>query len=458
MPKLTRRLTDSVARSLPAPAPKPATSPPKLGKRPSTAYEIHWCRDTPGFGVRITETGARSWIFERRVDNETKRRTLGKVTGRGAISGEEARKQAIETSADLQRGDDPLKVKQEQAKLARSDIEFGDAVLEYVENKIRAKDEKGLKVRTKAGYLAMIAPPGISRKRGFIGQPTAAGYLFPLVRRPLRKITGDDIRELHVDIKQKRGKRAASLAMQLLRAVLNWHGMQLPDSPFSKQTPGRDRIIISSTVGDPKPIPPEKLGTFWRAACLAGVDGNRGSEDGAACVRLVLLTGARSGESAGNQYVEGILVRDVDMAGARITLTDTKNRLDHVIYLSRQALEIVKGFAKGKKAADRLLPVQDVGKTLDAICAAAGVERKSIHEVRKTFASIADELVSGYTLKRMMNHMPGDVTGNHYVGKSESQLRKGWQAVADFIEEEAQAAPDVAFPKKGVRVSRKAGR
>jgi hypothetical protein len=32
----------------------------------------------------------------------------------------------------------------------------------------------------------------------------------------------------------------------------------------------------------------------------------------------------------------------------------------------------------------------------------------------------------------------GDVTLGHYVAKSEAQLRVGWQAVADFVEETAK--------------------
>jgi hypothetical protein len=62
------------------------------------------------------------------------------------------------------------------------------------------------------------------------------------------------------------------------------------------------------------------------------------------------------------------------------------------------------------------------------------------HGLRATFASIAEELVSGAVLKKMMNHAAGaDVTLGHYVGKSEAQLRAGWQVVADFIE--AAATP-----------------
>jgi len=39
----------------------------------------------------------------------------------------------------------------------------------------------------------------------------------------------------------------------------------------------------------------------------------------------------------------------------------------------------------------------------------------------------------------MMNHaVAADVTLGHYMAKSDAQLRAGWQAVADWIETEAQ--------------------
>ena len=124
------------------------------------------------------------------------------------------------------------------------------------------------------------------------------------------------------------------------------------------------------------------------------------------------------------------------MVGARIVLRNTKNRSDLTLLLSKQTLEIVKTNIKGKKPEDPLFPVHDPRKTLQAINVAAGMDPMACqgHDLRDTFASVAEELVSGYTLKRMVNHMDvGDVTGAHYVGKSESQLRAGWQTVADFI-------------------------
>jgi hypothetical protein len=53
--------------------------------------------------------------------------------------------------------------------------------------------------------------------------------------------------------------------------------------------------------------------------------------------------------------------------------------------------------------------------------------------------------VSAAVLKRMMNHaVTADVTLGHYVAKSDAQLRAGWQAVADWIEQEAAIATRLA--------------
>lgn len=99
------------------------------------------------------------------------------------------------------------------------------------------------------------------------------------------------------------------------------------------------------------------------------------------------------------------------------------------------------------------IPIVDARKTLTWINAKAKTDVQG-HGVRATFASIAEELVSGASLKRMLNHASGsDVTLGHCVGKSEAQRRAGWQAVADFIEAASLQAPDespqVQRPSRG---------
>ena len=156
--------------------------------------------------------------------------------------------------------------------------------------------------------------------------------------------------------------------------------------------------------------------------------------------RFQLLTGCRGVEIHGQKNLgyPPLRVTDVDLEGARVTLRDTKNRSDHRMLLSRQALEIARAHCEGRAPEEPLFPIMDARKTLKAINAVAGTNVQG-HGLRATFASVAEGLVSAAVLKRMMNHaVAADVTLGHYVAKSEAQLRAGWQAVADWIEAEAQ--------------------
>lgn len=48
--------------------------------------------------------------------------------------------------------------------------------------------------------------------------------------------------------------------MQVLRFVLRWYGVDVPDNPLGRETAGRDQITVSAPHGDPSPILPEMLG------------------------------------------------------------------------------------------------------------------------------------------------------------------------------------------------------
>lgn len=426
MPKLEKRLTDSVARKL---------------AHPSAGYELHWCADSPGFGVRVGaavgDRVVRAWIMERRVDGKTKRVTLGKASGASAISAEAARFLMLERSSELQKGIDRAAVTREKRKQEKTEaITLAEAVREYVEKQRRSKDKLPLKARTKADYLAMVSEGKMSRA----GRKARDGDLYSLAHKSIYKLSANDIRKVHTAAAM-RSERQAAYALQVLRAVLNWTGVKVANNPLSKDVPGRDRINLPGPKAKGLPIPRGRIGAWWKAACAAGGNEVGGSREAADYLRLALLTGIRPGEGLGNKYVDGILVRDVDIASATVILPDTKNRLNHTVLLSRQALEIVARNVAGKKPTERLFTVGDPKKTLAAINKAAGV-RVSPHGLRKTFTSLGDDLVTSGTLKKMINHLDArDVTFVHYIAKGEAELRLGWQTVADFIEAEARIDP-----------------
>jgi integrase len=406
MPKLTKRLTDRLARTVALPA---------------KDYEIYWCPKTPGLGVRVSYNGDRAYVAERRVDGKTVRRTLGKAAGPAAISADIARQLQITVSSELRIGVDRLELKRERREEEKADaLTFAAALESYVKNKRRSKDQLPLKQRTIDDYLAMLRPAGATKR----GKPTHAGELHAIADKPLVRISADDIRRLHASL-EPRGQRRQTYAMQVLRAVLRHHGVNVVDNPLSADTAGAKRVALASTRGNPLPIPPERLGAWWRAAC---------AEPGASSdqVRFMLLTGCRPGEAA------GLLVGDVNMEGGRALLRDTKNRKDHVLVLSRQAAELVARNCLGKRAGDLVFGVENTAGTVAAINAVAGTPEVTPHKMRHSFASIADDLVSAATARAMLNHSGGDVTQIHYIKIGEAKLRKAWQSVADSIE--AQAA------------------
>ncbi|HEY6353945.1 MAG TPA: hypothetical protein VIY30_05605 [Burkholderiaceae bacterium] len=313
--------------------------------------------------------------------------------------------------------------------MKKQELRFAEALQEYAERKRRSKDGLPLKARTKADYLGMVTAGRIGRD----GQRFADGELVALAKLRLSDITPEAIRRTYERCARKSTRRA-SYAMQVLRAVLRWHGVVIANNPLGKDTAGRDRIVLAPPKGDPSPIPPESLGAWWNAASRAS---SRVAGD---YYRFQLLTGCRGVEIHGHKLLgySPLRVADVDLAGARVTLRDTKNRSDHRILLSRQALQIARAHGERRAPEEPLFPIIDARKPLKAINAIAGTNVQG-HDLRATFASVAEGLVSAAVLKRMMNHaVAADVTLGHYVAKSDAQLRAGWQAVADWIEAEAQ--------------------
>jgi hypothetical protein len=131
-------------------------------------------------------------------------------------------------------------VQRAQSKRERNEaVTLAKGMREYVDAKRRKKDGLPLKARTKADYLAMVTV-GKVRKNG---DKARDGELYALAKKSIHKITGDDIRAVHA-VLMKRGERRAAYAMQVLRAVLGWHGVRVPGDPLGKDVPGRDRISI----------------------------------------------------------------------------------------------------------------------------------------------------------------------------------------------------------------------
>lgn len=384
---------------------------PEAGKR--AVYHDTGKRAVYGLQLRVTAAGVKTFtVFKRVAGGRPERVTLGRYP---EITVEQARRKATEAISDLAHGKSPNEAK--RAKKVQS-LTLKEALEDYTEKKRRSKDGLPLKERTRADYMAMVAQ-GRERKNK---TRSLDGELFQLATKPIHAITANDIRDVHA---KARGERRAAYAMQVLRAVLNWHGVAIADNPLGKDVAGKRRIRIPQARATGRVIPPERIGAWWNAA-------QAGDSAALDYLRFCLLTGCRPAEPL------KALVADCDLVGGRVLLRDTKNRSDFTLVLSTQALQIVKRHAEGKRPADHLFGVTAPRKAMQELTKATGIEFTT-KTLRATFASVAETVASAYTLKRMMNHaQAGDVTGQHYVRKGEAELRAGWQAVADWIDEQAR--------------------
>src|SRR5690606_10801257 len=106
-----------------------------------------------------------------------------------------------------------------RAEATVDELTVEKALRAYVKGKRRAKDGLPLKARTVADYLGLVEPGRLLKN----GKQSRDGALVALADRPLAKLTADEIRKAHTDA-AKRSRRQADYAMQVLRAVLRWHG------------------------------------------------------------------------------------------------------------------------------------------------------------------------------------------------------------------------------------------
>src|SRR5438270_423601 len=82
-------------------------TPPKSGR------VVYWDRLLPGFGLRLTPNGARSWVAMYRVDRKAVMQTLGSVAKIPRV--EAARQLARDCMAQAAAGENPVIAKRRQA-------------------------------------------------------------------------------------------------------------------------------------------------------------------------------------------------------------------------------------------------------------------------------------------------------------------------------------------------------
>jgi integrase len=356
-----------------------------------------WDDKLPGFGVLLSGVSSKkSYVAQRDLPNGRARRvTIGHVE---EMTLEKAREEAANAIHALRQGKDP--------KARADNLTLSEAMDKYI-------GTKGTKLR----------PRTVDIYRGSLR------YLKPFASLPLRDITPRDVENQHAWIEKEHGPGAANNAMRAFRAVYNAAARSgdLPPNPVRLS----DRWFrLEPRTGHVKA---DDLPKFFQAVCELP---NAVQAD---YLKLLLFTGLRRRSAAYLRW------SDVDFAAAVIRLPAESMKSGKPFALPMTDLVRDLLVARGAIGREEFVfpssragkPIQEPKFALALVAEACGV-KVSPHDLRRTFATIAERQVGGMALKALLHHTTGGNVTSDYVMLSAKELAEAAQAVADRLRELCQ--------------------
>ena len=288
MPKITKRVVDAAI------------------KNEDAARYYLWDSEIRGFGLLVTATGQRSYIFQYRTrEGRTRRATIGK---HGAWTPELARRKAEEFRRAVREGRDPL----EEKNRLRNAPTVTDMLDLYVQSeRFLAKTEETRAIDR--GRIERHLKPLLGRRHVHTLTMGEVERAFAAIRDG----------KTFLDIKtRKRGRArvrggagAARMCIRLLKAVFNWgirEGLA-SSNPCQNIVIGRDGI---------RSVILEDASAYSRLfSTLATLEDRKQIRPQAAdAIRLIALTGARRGEIAKLKWSQ------VDFSRGLITISPSSHK------------------------------------------------------------------------------------------------------------------------------------
>ena len=421
-------------------------------------------RDTkaPGLRVRVTNTGAKSFVFEAKLKRQTIRRTIGDVRAWGI---EAARTEANRLRVTLDGGTDPREVERQQQADQAAAIEAAAAKHAH---KIQQEVAKALTVgevwqqyiearRARWGvlhladHIRLSAAGGVPRKRG--EGLTVPGPLHSLMAVRLCDLSASKV-TAWAEHETKTRPTPARLSWRLLRAFLTWcaevtepetdrhlYADLLPAINPAKTKKSREALGKAGTKKDA--LQREQLPAWFTAVRQIG------NPAIAAYLQAMLLTGARPGELLALRW------EDVNLAWRGLTIHD-KVEGERVIPLTSYVHHLVAALPKRGEwvfagAGDDALTRP--AKNLANACTVAGVDHVSLHGLRRSFKSLTEWLeIPAGVVAQLMGHKPSATAEKHYTVRPLDLLRVHHEKIEAWILEQAGVAFDAKTAPGALRV------
>ena len=397
-------------------------------KPPASGREEHFDALVPGFGVRVTDKGNKSYVVFYRVHGKQTRVTLGSIH---ELTLAEARDQARGYKISAKSGVDP-KAEERKARVEAAQKQLGTFAAdsaEFIEEHCRAINKPTTYKERKRQFDKYVIPE--------IGNLNTVD------------ITRWDMRELVNDIAKNNGPVMANRISGTISAMYNW---LREDKEYDGENPahkikapnykekGRSRQLMRGTQnpdGDISSLEQDEIRSFWAACAKLGWPFGP-------YFKFLLLTVQRREETAALKW------SDITSGTWTIPEENSKNGKEHFVPLSTAALDIINGmprlgeyvfttkgdrpisgFSRAKRRCDNIIAEQRAEDGLNPI------GHWTIHDLRRTAVTGMAALgVAPHVVEKIENHVGNEISGvaavynRHGYGKEKRKALEDW---ADFL-------------------------
>jgi integrase len=413
MPKLTDKMVAAL--------PRPATG----NKRTPDSGHDNAVR---GLNAQITAAGARAFVFRYRLRGVERLYTIGDFPAWTTVA---ARSRARELRQAVDQGVDPHEQDAQERAEAITVEEFWRRVYEplHVTSK-RPKWARDIRSMMRNDILPHLG------------------------KRPVKDVDHADVAALHRAI-TKRAPARANRARDALSHLMNY--AERPHITTDGERVPALRPPHSNACRGVTRNPEERRQTFLspiQTASLATVLEQRQQTDrvSVALVRFLLLTGARFSEAANATWAQINLEAGIWTKPS----SHTKQKREHVAYLSKPALMLLQQLHEQSGASPYLFPgptgqpITTIKTFWRSVTKQAGLEGVRVHDLRHSFASVlASSGASLLLIGQLLGHTQAATTAR-YSHLVDSVQREAVERAAAVISG-GQLAEVVPMPGRAAR-------
>jgi integrase len=353
----------------------------KRAKPPTNGQVDIFDAGYPGFALRVSYGGGKSWVYFYRIGGRLRRRSLGTYP---AVTLAEARQLWRDAKHQVSLGRDP-------GWQRASDLNFESVAREWL--KRDQADKRSLKEVTRIVEKELIPEWG---------------------QRSIRDIRRHDILVLSDRIADRGATTMARRVMAYVHRLFRWaksrdliESNPATDLPKPGREVARDRVLTDA-----------ELAAVWKAAVEIGWPYGPAAQ-------LLILTGARRAEIAELKWSE-IHGNTIKLSGAR-----TKNAEPHDMPLSEQALDVLSRMPRiaGSEYVFGKPLRSGAWSNAKIKFSAAKIQPWRIHDLRRTASTGMNELgTEPHIVEAVLGHTIKGVAGVYNRAKYEAAKRAALEA------------------------------